>query len=42
MKTNTRIIGRDAKTGQWIPIVLARRRKSSAMVHRFKTAARKK
>ena len=38
----TRKIGRDARTGQFIPVRTAQRRKSTAVVETIKTAPCKK
>lgn len=41
-KGKTRLAGRDAGTGQFIPVDEARRRKKTAVVERVKNPAKKK
>lgn len=38
----TRKIGRDAKTGEFIPVAVARRRKATAIVETIKVKRRRK
>ena len=40
-KKSTRSIGRDAKTGKFIPVAVARRRKSTAVVETIKVPKKK-
>ncbi len=40
-KKSIRSIGRDAKTGKFIPVAVARRRKSTAVVVTFKGSKQK-